>query len=562
MNKKVYIVKKDNKYGVFNASHKEIIPLIYKIIYKQGNYLIAMTDSKCQAWDYDGNLLLDSDFMELTFQENFIRATTKDEHNVFKILDLSLKPYFSKQFSYFQEYSDKDGEKRYLTKRYNENYKIIGSNEKVYYEFKSDDDFNIASTGKGWRYTIEKSNIMVDNNGNEMRLLTIEDFKNLDKFKDSDELKLNLENYSASLDFEGWKKIKHLNNFYFLKDGKYWAIIDAEKKKYITDYVYDAVVFKYAMKNKIFVKLKQSLGILTINDDGSTIFSNIIDKEGELIKGNNIDVYYFNDNNNFAVIKWQNSESIEKYLLIDINSTKIIASDFSDCDTWNNNFIIVDNYGKIGVIDSNGKIVIPFNKVANAPAYLISSYTDIGKDYIIFNHLANNESKLYNKDFNLLAVSNKKNITSVMNEKFFLIRKNNHDMLITRNGLEFSEADKIVADSSSSYYIFKIDGKWGMATYVHTIIEPQYDKLIKANKSDYFLTANKIDKSYKYGIIDKEGKIILPLLYDNITLSAHIAIKDNIAYKFDDDWKLICECDTPWKILMDEQEKAINSNLL
>ncbi|WP_294627925.1 WG repeat-containing protein [uncultured Bacteroides sp.] len=78
--------------------------------------------------------------------------------------------------------------------------------------------------------------------------------------------------------------------------------------------------------------------------------------------------------------------------------------------------------------------------------------------------------------------------------------------------INFDEQDR-------SRWMIKKDGMWGL---IKLLVSPQYDKL------DYYRGYACVEKQHRMGMIDKNGKVVIPLEYDSIT-----RVSDNIirAYK-------------------------------
>lgn len=106
----LFVVTDDGvKYGVINASNKEIIPEMYMAvkIASKGCYLVLAEDSLWYVVDANNNKIIDKGFVEVKVIENLgVILTTSD--NKFNIIDLNGKLLSNDEYVYISNYFESD----------------------------------------------------------------------------------------------------------------------------------------------------------------------------------------------------------------------------------------------------------------------------------------------------------------------------------------------------------------------------------------------------------------------------------------------------------------------
>ncbi|WP_291121359.1 WG repeat-containing protein [Empedobacter sp. UBA7248] len=260
------------------------------------------------------------------------------------------------------------------------------------------------------------------------------------------------------------------------KDGKE-SIFDFESKKIIFPFYkeVESVSHKSSSNAKRFVKIYKT------NNSNAGLFyldgSILIDFPEEGMNQNII----INEDAKVILVDRDNTDVIYDF------NRNIIASDFHfwRYDGAKDTFIIKNNEGEMGVINSKGKMIIPFSSAK------ISNWGDF---------------------FNIDEVG-KKGIKD---------QKNNYIIPAIYDNISFPVYDTFIVEQNDKYGLLN--------KYNQIIIPIEYDYIKKAN-DDYLLFF--VSKNKKVGMFNIKGKEVIPTIYDKYKISND----DKNTFEFEKDGK-------------------------
>ena len=249
--------------------------------------------------------------------------------------------------------------------------------------------------------------------------------------------------------------------------------------------------------------------------------------------------------NNLAVVK---NIYTQKKGLIGINGLQLIPNEYDEVEIDKTNIIVKKN-GKMGMLSSNNKIIIPlkYDWVFNEDGGL-----HLVKNKSLYGVLnTNNETVLpivYNyimiKDAKYILVSNTDSLNGVFDlsgksllpvehkffnfckNKFFVSKGNDSYIFNLENLASFIKAiEGIKYENGGNFYswydnrecqqVASEDNKFGIINIDNKIVIPfVYDYISSPNFTNKFI----VRLNGKYGIIDVENKVIHKIIYDKISL--------------------------------------------
>lgn len=203
----------------------------------------------------------------------------------------------------------------------------------------------------------------------------------------------------------------------------------------------------------------------------------LIDKRGNIVtpKEKYAKVYDYCDGlARFMVVYIKNGKRSPKYGYINIAGNEVISPNYDGAKDFCGGYAIVEKDEKIGIIDKNGKIIIPFK------------YDDLWDNHNYPNGLA--VCKMNNKNL-LIDMKGNELIPPVYD-----------DISLDKNG-------------STNIILIKNNKKYGWINKYNKILIPlKYDNVSNFNDDEYAgVCINK-----KWGVIDKTGKVILDMKFDDI----------------------------------------------
>lgn len=303
-----------------------------------------------------------------------------------------------------------------------------------------------TKTDSGYRFGYAKANgkIVLDTIYNEVNRITeIEDSKDIylitslnGKYGLRKNNKTVLENDFTEIGYD------RTNKLLVVEKNSVQGVYDLNGKNIIPmDYSSIAIAGEYIDASK---------------DEETIIFDN---------KGNNIDtdivsLEKVSDNYSIAIDKNNN------YNILDNNGNKLLNQRYSYLEYFTGNLFIATNTSNAGVIDANGKIVVPLE------------YSTVQKI----------------EDANCLKA------TVLQNNKVSIINSEGKMGEGIEEATVTNEGDYIKVSSSSNIKYYTLDGK-----------ETTFKEIFP--KNDIYATK----QNDKWGFKDKDGKVVIPCIYDLVT---------------------------------------------
>ncbi len=305
-------------------------------------------------------------------------------------------------------------------------------------------------------------------------------------------------------------EIQDDKNVYFvaLKDGQAGLL---KNKKVILNYEYEDI--SYNLYNNVFIiqrNGKQGIADIKGKIKIQTEYDNILvggiyinaKKDDELLildlNGNKIENEEIisktptKDGKHFIV-----SNKSEIHKITDKDGNVIIDKNYSYIEEVGENFFIVTNNGKNGIIDLSGKAVVDlkYNSIFELDG------TDILEAVIV----DNNTICLINKEMNILATMD--NAGMEIKDSYIHLYSEKEDKYFSKNGKKLSSKE---AFPNNKMYAKEIDGKWGFVDNNGNLkIQNEYEKVTEFNEYGFA----GIKKDGKWGSINENGEIVQEPVY-------------------------------------------------
>ena len=292
--------------------------------------------------------------------------------------------------------------------------------------------------------------------------------------------------------------------FSVYSDGK-WGVIDNEGKKVI-DTTYDEMVIVPNNKKPVFICTYD------INDETGEYKTKAINEKGEEILKDFEQIEVI-DNYDSKQNIWFEENVLRvkkdgKYGLIDLNGKEIIPCEYENIyslKSIQDNFIVVKE-SKLGLVNSKGQFIIntEFSKIetlkeGNKDAYLVSDENGL---YGVINVTGN---KVLDNKYQKIKYLSSLDVYSVKEDDKLELVNTKGEVLQTSEGEEYVFA-------KGENVIVKKDDKYGIETLAgETIIPYEYDELTYAF-SIYYMAK----KDNTYGIINVSNEVIKDFEYLNM----------------------------------------------
>lgn len=192
-------------------------------------------------------------------------------------------------------------------------------------------------------------------------------------------------------------------------------------------------------------------------------------------------------------------------------------------------YLLVQNKKKqLGMVDYNGNIELPavYTKITATRSYrwpyYDQQYMCYRKDTIdVYNYIFKKElsiagTKIRDIEIYTDSIYNLPEFTAreFNGIKMYFVKYNDKYAILDSMYRVLKPYEYDVLMLNNNRIIFSKNGKYGIMNYAFkNVVEPTYDKMSVSNygSSDITITVNK-----KKGLIDNDGKVIVPPLYDNI----------------------------------------------
>ncbi len=394
--------------------------------------------------------------------------------------------------------------------------------------------------GNLWGYANEEGKIIVEPKYNRTYLFGLEKYKYFLNKNINNEILMGLIKKSGEI------IIEPIYNY----------IYEVEVASYITDinaYNYEDKYYReYCRFKKRGEKLTENYFVANTNANPNSLLQNYIDSTGKIllkdVENINIIKKYRTGFFNFIFQK-------NKLFGVADNGAKIIVQPKYEQLLYvkelnNEDYYIVTEKGRTGVITANSKIIIPF-AVQNIKEV---KYIDI--DEILFRVIKNKQQAIYNNTGKKLIGFTQKYIEvkeEIKNSKttvaFTLLDKENNEGNIMETGVSekvyearpdeenkpFSKIEYNRTINNKKVELFTKDNLYGLKYTDENkiIIEPKYKRLVWCTDVSF---QNNVAINYLYattekgvGIINSENKIIIPIKYKDIRPSSNNTYYNNKA---------------------------------
>lgn len=269
-------------------------------------------------------------------------------------------------------------------------------------------------------------------------------------------------------------------NYFLLKQNNLYGVIDKEGNT-IIEAQYDEIAIPNPEK-AVFVCYKDN-NIKVLNSDNTEILTEYEKVEPIRLKNISSDLMYEK-----SVLKYSEKG---KYGLINFEGKKVTKSIYEEIDSlpYKEGELIVKKDNKYGVININGVELVDINY---EQVKLDEYYTDENKyEYAGY-------------------------IVSTKTEEGYRYGYINKDgKLITK--MEYNELSRVtdIQDNNNIYLICAKNGQYGVIKNEKELIPNQYQSVRFDESNNLFV----VEKSKKYGIVNMDGNLIVPVEYKQIDIT-------------------------------------------
>lgn len=212
-------------------------------------------------------------------------------------------------------------------------------------------------------------------------------------------------------------------------------------------------------------------------------------------------------NEGLAVANDDSDSSTVKYGYINKENRFVIPAKFEFAMTFNEGFAVVKNYDRYGMIDRKGNEVMPCK-------------------YIGVSGMIDGRCFAYDVETELAAMfDNKmKQLTDFKyseipyySEDFYIARMGGHYTYLDKKGRERFGLFEELSGFFEGYSMVKQNGKYGIINRKGKIILPiEYDNS-GWRAMEYIFSENlaMVEKDNKYGFVNKQGEIVIPIIYES-----------------------------------------------
>lgn len=208
-----------------------------------------------------------------------------------------------------------------------------------------------------------------------------------------------------------------------------------------------------------------------------------------------------------AVANDDSDSTIVKYGFINKDNKFVIPATFEFAMTFNEGLAVVKNYDRYGMIDRNGKEVMPCKYIGvsgmiDGRCFAFDAETELAAMF---------DNKLHQlTDF-------KYNEITYYSEGFFIARIGDNYTYLDQKGHERFGTYEELSGFFEGYSMVKKNGHYGIINKKGKIILPiEYDNS-GWRAMEYIFSENiaMVEKNEKYGFVNKQGKIVIPIIYES-----------------------------------------------
>lgn len=196
-----------------------------------------------------------------------------------------------------------------------------------------------------------------------------------------------------------------------------------------------------------------------------------------------------------------------KYGYINKDNQMVIPARYDFAMTFSEGFAVIKNYDRYGIIDRNGKEVFPCKYIG---------ITNMMEGRFFAFDAETELAAMFDKNMKQLT-DFKYNEIQFYNEGFYTARIGNQYTYLDKKGHECFGMYEELSGFFDGYSMVKKDGKYGIINKKGKIILPiEYDNS-GWRTMEYIFSENlaMVEKDGKYGFVNKRGKIVIPLIYES-----------------------------------------------
>lgn len=311
-------------------------------------------------------------------------------------------------------------------------------------------------------------------------------------------------------EYEEIKALQGVENAILLqKEGKYGIVNNEGKTLIEPNYVEIQGLGKEASQGFIVKNQEEKYGIIDISN--KQVLETKYDAISKIHKG---DYYVVTENGKQKVVKKDGTEILngeydeivailknpengiiykdnEKYGLMNLEGTKIIAENYDDLKEAKTGTFIVKQKDNYGIIDQEGKTLVEVK-------YKGINYNEKADIYITEDENYNNEILKGNYEIKLTGM-----VTNIDDERGYIEIKQEEGYKYYN--FKFEEQKEADIFKTNTLFVSKKDGKYGFLDKDgNVVVDYIYDDATMQNTYGYV----GIKKDGKWGVVDRNGKVI------------------------------------------------------
>ncbi len=214
--------------------------------------------------------------------------------------------------------------------------------------------------------------------------------------------------------------------------------------------------------------------------------------------------------NNRLIVEKQSKQG-----LITLNNEKVTTNKYRYIlPRENNRFLLLTDSSRYGLCDSVGRILIPTKYKHISPTEMDEFYISENDEKLngVFDF---NGNVIFPEIYKFYTIDKYKIFAKCGTQAFILNLKNLSDSIKLDDKIDLIETQRHYSSTEKFFQIIKKSNKYGLINSDNKIMIPViYDELTSSQHWRYFL----IKQNNKLGLINVDGKIIKELIYDDIFL--------------------------------------------
>lgn len=286
-NNKVFIVKRNSKYGVLDINGNTIVPVEADTIQENGIYILATKNNEQKYYDLSGNIINNLKYEAVNKTQNEKYFITTDTNGRYGLIDNNKTELIEASYTYMEHLFDD----YFIATKEDGDLGIINSKNRIIVEFKYDVIQKIGDTKIVQAKTINKDKS--DFYSNSLSLIT--SLNNANITQQEDYIKISNNEEIKYFDLQGneleKEKIFKNNKLLSVKEGNKWGFVDKNNTK-IVECKYDKVT-EFNQYGFAGVYINDKWGV--INENGEIViqptYKLLLEYEPEFI-GKYYKVYY------------------------------------------------------------------------------------------------------------------------------------------------------------------------------------------------------------------------------------------------------------------------------